>query len=250
MTYPDEPDVSSELADIEARLEKQLDAWKRRPLYWDLYFRKGPGLYLLLGFPILWFGVILYTIQTSRLQANNATRGDVELAASLAALELATATMQSPVPSEHAVSPAAWSPRNRQLAIVNRLGAITVFGNEAREPPIFPLSDFGLCTALAFSDDGRYLAAGSEQGRIVVFDVPLRRPRMNAELPESIEWLRFSNEGEWLTAIDSSPRAMVFSVSTGDVISETPLNPLPRRVWSRDYEELLNLYEGGDESQP
>jgi WD40 repeat protein len=68
-------------------------------------------------------------------------------------------------------------------------------------PVLLPLGD-PLCSALAFSPDGRQLAVGDGGGRVQVFASGEPKPHSAATLPQSIRDLAWSADGRHLLAAD------------------------------------------------
>jgi eukaryotic-like serine/threonine-protein kinase len=95
----------------------------------------------------------------------------------------------------------AFTPNSRRFVTTDPEGALGIYdalSMQLLEPlPAFGSNNWGV----AFSPDGRWLAAGSAAGNVVVWDFPARRPVATFTVPfEWFGWLQFSQRGRFLSA--------------------------------------------------
>jgi WD40 repeat protein len=103
------------------------------------------------------------------------------------------------------------------------------------------LSDY--VTAIAWSPDGRYLAACSAAGEVVLFTVPSFQPiSLQRETGRSVDCLGFSHDGQFLAIAGQDGQVKIWSLHSGSPELTTTLKNksvwVDRLCWSPTTYEL------------
>jgi serine/threonine-protein kinase len=86
-----------------------------------------------------------------------------------------------------------------------------------------PAKKLGRVTALNFSPDGKFLAAGGKTGAVVLWELNGNRERASFAGQGEVSCVAFSPDGKWLTAAGPEPNVRLWELGRGDPIEKPSL---------------------------
>jgi hypothetical protein len=92
---------------------------------------------------------------------------------------------------------------------------LALAGPAAAEPPLHQIDQKSPAQCLAFSDDGKYLAAGCQDGTIVLTEVATGKHVRTIECGAPVAGIAFSHDGKYLATKLTGKMLSTFDVATG-----------------------------------
>ena len=127
-----------------------------------------------------------------------------------------------------------FSPDGTQLAVGTAIGVWLYDVETGEEKSLFA----GMCQALAFSPDGRFLANGGEYSdvrKVQVWEVATGREVLLADVYDTASALRFSSDGKMLVSVGGSGDAIIsLDIETGKVTTRPFFKSEPDGVFGSE----------------